>query len=145
MSQPQVDRRTLVRSAGALGLGAAAVAGLAGCGSTSGSTASGGGDGGGGSQAGAGTSVPVSEVPVGGGKIVGDAVVTQPTKGSFKAFSVVCTHQGCPVSKIENGQIECTCHGSMFDIATGAPTQGPARQPLAPKTATVSGTDVVVS
>ncbi|MDQ2757442.1 MAG: Rieske (2Fe-2S) protein, partial [Actinomycetota bacterium] len=96
-------------------------------------------------QAGAGATVPVADVPVGGGKIVGEVVVTQPTKGVFRAFSVVCTHQGCPVSKIADGQIECTCHGSMFDVSTGAPTQGPATAPLAAKTATVKGTDVVVS
>ncbi|MEO3935472.1 Rieske (2Fe-2S) protein [Dermatophilaceae bacterium Soc4.6] len=141
MTQPQVDRRTLVRSACALGVGTAAVVGLGGCGSSGPAPASGAPAGG----AATGTTVPVADIPVGGGKIVGDVVVTQPTKDSFKAFSVVCTHQGCPVSKIEGGQIECTCHGSMFDIATGAPSQGPARQPLAPRTATVKGTDVVVS
>ncbi|MEU0520437.1 hypothetical protein [Streptosporangium sp. NPDC006007] len=34
-------------------------------------------------------------IPVGGGKIIkGRWVVTQPTRGSFRAFSAVCTHQG---------------------------------------------------
>ena len=42
-------------------------------------------------------------MPVGGGKIFAaeKVVVTQPTEGDFKAFSAVCTHQGCVVAKIE--------------------------------------------
>jgi len=147
---PQLDRRTLVRTAGVIGLGAAGAAGLAGCGSSDTgtgaaapaktSTAAGAT-----TSTGSAAGTPVADVPVGGGKIVGEVVITQPTKDTFKAFSAICTHKGCPVSKVENGHIVCPCHGSMYDISTGAPTQGPATKPLAPKTATVSGTDVVVS
>ena len=44
-----------------------------------------------------------SDVPVGGGAIFSDekVVVTQPTEGTFKAFTAVCTHQGCVVSNVE--------------------------------------------
>ena len=65
---------------------------------------------------------------MGGGKIFADqkVVVTQPTSGDFKAFSAVCTHQGCVVSGVADGTINCACHGSEFDIATGAVKQGPA-------------------
>ena len=68
-----------------------------------------------------------SEVPVGGGKIftADKVVVTQPTAGEFKAFSAMCTHQGCPVSKIEGNEIDCTCHGSKFSIADGSVHEGP--------------------
>ena len=59
-----------------------------------------------------------SEVPVGGGVILEDAdyVVTQPTKGEFKAFSKICTHQGCPVAEVTGGNINCKCHGSQFSV-----------------------------
>jgi Rieske Fe-S protein len=76
--------------------------------------------------------VKASAVPVGGGVILNQAVVTQPTAGTFKAFSNVCTHQGCTVAQIQNQQILCPCHGSAFSISTGAVEGGPAPSPLAP-------------
>lgn len=83
------------------------------------------------SEAPEGTEVAISEVAVGGGVVVDDKyVVTQPTEGKFKAFSAICTHQGCPVGSVEDGLIICPCHGSQFDIATGDPTGGPAQEPL---------------
>jgi len=44
-----------------------------------------------------GPSVATSKVPVGGGVILenADYVITQPSKGKYKAFSKICTHQGC--------------------------------------------------
>lgn len=88
-----------------------------------------------------------SEVPVGSGKIFASekVVVTQPTKGDFKAFSAVCTHQGCVVAKIEAKDIECTCHGSKFSIEDGSVVTGPATKPLAALKVSVSGDDLSVS
>ena len=75
-----------------------------------------------------------SAVPVGGGLILTDRqiVLSQPTAGAFKAFTAVCTHQGCTVSSIANGIITCPCHGSRFHLADGSVDSGPATQPLAP-------------
>jgi Rieske Fe-S protein len=69
---------------------------------------------------------------VGGGKVFmpHKVVVTQPTKGVFKAFSAVCTHVGCVCNQVANGTINCPCHGSEFKIATGAVVTGPAPAPL---------------
>jgi Rieske Fe-S protein len=91
--------------------------------------------------------IKVADIPVGGGKVF-DAtkiVVTQPKAGEFKAFSAICTHKGCTVSKVENGTIDCPCHGSKYDMATGAVTAGPAPAPLPPKTATASGGSITVT
>jgi Rieske Fe-S protein len=76
-----------------------------------------------------------SEIPVGGGKIYTAAkvVVTQPARGQYQAFSAVCTHVGCIMSKVANGTIDCPCHGSEFKIATGAVVTGPAPAPLPKK------------
>jgi len=60
-------------------------------------------------------------------------VVTQPVSGTFKAFSATCTHQGCAVSEVANGTINCPCHGSRFAVADGSVTAGPATTPLARK------------
>jgi Rieske Fe-S protein len=75
-----------------------------------------------------------SAVPVGGGTVLSDQkiVLTQPTAGTFKAFTAVCTHAGCTVSTVENGLIVCPCHGSRYHIADGSVANGPAPQPLTP-------------
>lgn len=76
-----------------------------------------------------------ADVPVGGGTVLKDEklVVTQPTAGSFHCFSAVCTHQGCLVTKVENGSIVCPCHMSTFKDTDGAVTKGPATRPLPEK------------
>ncbi|GAA2708139.1 Rieske (2Fe-2S) protein [Actinoplanes palleronii] len=85
----------------------------------------------------------VADVPVGGGVIGTDLVVTQPTAGAFKAFSKVCTHQGCPVSSITGDKILCNCHNSQFSIKDGSVVQGPATKALSEVAVKVSGTNVV--
>lgn len=158
------DRRIVLRSAGLAGglVGAATV--LAGCGSSSSSgatkSAAGGSaagntssDAAGGSSSGAAGSggsakgVATSKVPVGSGIIDTDlqAVITQPTSGQFKAFSYICTHRGCPITQISGSTITCPCHGSQFSIKDGSVLQGPATKPLPAKTATVQGSQVIVS
>ena len=94
----------------------------------------------------AGPSVKVADVPVGGGVIMQDAafVVTQPTAGTYKAFSKICTHQGCPVSSVKDGHITCTCHGSTFSVADGSVVSGPARKSLAETKVTLSGDSLVI-
>ncbi|HEV7420768.1 MAG TPA: Rieske (2Fe-2S) protein [Mycobacterium sp.] len=83
-----------------------------------------------------------TDVPVGSGVIVDETVVTQPTAGVFKGFSTVCPHAGCNVSKVENGNIVCPCHGSRFSLE-GAVVQGPAKGPLTVKAVVVQGDSIV--
>lgn len=88
-----------------------------------------------------------SEVPVGGGKIYADesVVVTQPTEGEFKCFTAVCTHQGCLVSNVDGGTINCTCHGSMFSIEDGSVEGGPAPSPLDAVNISVDGDSITLA
>lgn len=53
--------------------------------------------------------------------------------GKFLAYDAVCPHAGCPVgySKSAN-QFQCPCHGSAFDVETGAVLAGPASSGLTP-------------
>ena len=135
-----VSRRSVLRGAGVAGLGAPL---LAACGAgDGGSGGSGSGDG-----SAAEVTVDASDVPVGGGTILEDelVVVTQPTEGEFLAFSAVCTHQGCPVQSVTDGEILCNCHGSRFSIADGSVVAGPADAPLESRSVNVDGDSVTVS
>lgn len=88
-----------------------------------------------------------SDVPVGGGKIFAeyDLVVTQPTAGTFAAFSATCTHLRCLVTTVDGGTINCPCHGSRFAIADGSVASGPASRPLPAKEVTVAGTSIRIA
>ncbi|MFD3593344.1 ubiquinol-cytochrome c reductase iron-sulfur subunit [Nocardia sp. NPDC058640] len=90
----------------------------------------------------AGALTKVADVPVGGGVIVGDTVVTQPTAGTFVGLSSTCTHAGCKVGAVAKGTINCPCHGSRFGL-DGAVRNGPATEPLAPKPVRVEGNSIV--
>ncbi|WP_157248429.1 Rieske (2Fe-2S) protein [Nonomuraea typhae] len=80
------------------------------------------------------------DIRVGGGKIVkGKYVITRPKKNVFRCFSATCTHQGCTVASVSGGTINCPCHGSKYDIATGAVVRGPAPRALPRKKIKVSG------
>jgi Rieske Fe-S protein len=140
VSNDRLTRRHALTGAVTVGLG---VPFLAACGGDDGgSTAS---DGGSSPEPKAGEALgPTSDVPVGGGTIYPDqkVVVTQPTEGEFKAFSAVCTHQGCPVTGVEGGTINCTCHGSKFSIEDGSVSNGPATSPLAAVEVSVEGGEI---
>ena len=89
-----------------------------------------------------------SDIPVDGGKIVnadGGIVITQPSAGTYKAFTAVCTHQGCTVGSVSNNQITCPCHGSVFSAKDGSVINGPAQAPLAAKNIKVSGSQIFLA
>lgn len=90
------------------------------------------------------TLATTSEVPVGSGKIITaeKVVVTQPEPGTYKAFSAICTHQGCPVNQIQGKEIACPCHGSRFSVTDGSVVNGPATQPLPQVKVVVSGDNI---
>jgi Rieske Fe-S protein len=145
MDDWEVDRRVVVAGAGVLALGAVAACGTYGAPSAP-ATSGAGGSSGGGSSSGANALAKTSDIPVGGGKVFASqqVVVTQPVASTFKAFSAICTHQGCTVGGVSGGTINCPCHGSKFKIADGAVAKGPAEQPLPPKTVTVRGDSIIL-
>jgi Rieske Fe-S protein len=157
--QPGISRRTVLglTVAGAAGLITAACGGGSAASGTDPSPSSAGTSPGSGSTAGSGggsaSLVATTDVPVGGGVFIKDgkivaqpgpqeqltAVVTQPTAGTFKAFTTTCTHQSCTVGEIKNATIICPCHGSMYSIKDGSVTGGPAPSPLTAIPIKVSG------
>jgi nitrite reductase/ring-hydroxylating ferredoxin subunit len=89
----------------------------------------------------------VSDIPVGGGVIIDEpaVVITQPAEGEVKAFTAICTHQGCLVSEVVDNEIICPCHGSRFSAVDGSVTSGPATTGLTAAGVAVEGGSVVLS
>ena len=153
------DRRTVLRTT-ALGVAAAGIGVTAaacsssnsmpqGSNATTAQTADNGAATGSGSGSGSGggsTLATTSQVPVNGGFINQDVavVVTQPSAGEYKAFTAVCTHAQCIVASVSDNVIQCNCHGSQYNAATGAVVRGPAPAPLAAKSIKVDGGNIVL-
>jgi len=85
----------------------------------------------------------LADIPDGGGIVLDKPAVVLTRKGSdVQAFSSVCTHQGCVVDRVADGAINCPCHGSRFDAATGKVLGGPAPRPLPPVAVSVKDGEV---
>jgi Rieske Fe-S protein len=89
--------------------------------------------------------VPRASVPVGGATISSQVIVAQPTEGEFVAFSAVCTHEHCLISRVEADTVVCTCHGSAFSSIDGAVVRGPAQRPLDARSVTSDGVNLTVA
>lgn len=148
-----VNRRTLITGAAVAGIGAPL---LAACGSSSTDSSSTGSSpetnqpatpsaSGKSENKGGAALTKTSDVPVGGGIVLSQAVITQPTAGQFRAFNPACPHQGCPVSKVENDKILCPCHGSEFSIKDGSVERGPAKNGLTPITISTKNGEIFTS
>lgn len=131
------SRRAVLRSAGALAVGAGTVVFLGACGTS--------GDSGGSGPANPLTTpsdqvrkaitaaVAGDQVEVGKAAFLDDVgiVLTRPSATTYQAFSDACTHQGGKVDRMnERGRLVCPLHGSEFDPATGQAVVGPASRPL---------------
>jgi nitrite reductase/ring-hydroxylating ferredoxin subunit len=53
-------------------------------------------------------------------------------EGKLYAFDDLCNHEGCPLSSgmLAGKVLMCQCHGSQFDVTTGALLRGPATKGL---------------
>ncbi|QTD97627.1 Rieske (2Fe-2S) protein [Streptomyces cyanogenus] len=151
MPQPATRRTVVATGAGALALGCVGCGGKDGGGATA--SASSAPDSVSASASAAGQDAAATggtvlartgDIPEGGGMVftAQKVVVTQPKKGDFKAFSAVCTHQGCMVNAVADGTIDCPCHGSRFRIDDGSVAHGPATRPLPERSITVDGNSI---
>lgn len=140
MTTDGIRRRHALTGAAGLGLGLPVLAACGGDAGTATDPATDSPDGG----SDGGALGPTSDVPVGGGTIFADAkvVVVQPTEGDFKAFTAVCTHQGCLVGQVDGEEIQCPCHGSVFSIEDGSVLNGPATSPLSEVGISVEGDEI---
>jgi 3-phenylpropionate/trans-cinnamate dioxygenase ferredoxin subunit len=76
------------------------------------------------------------EVPEGEVKafdVNGAEIAVARVEGALYAFSDICTHRHCNLAtggELDRFELECECHGSVFDIRTGEVRNPPATEPL---------------
>jgi nitrite reductase/ring-hydroxylating ferredoxin subunit len=65
--------------------------------------------------------------------------------GHLYAFDDTCTHQGCSLArgKLEGTTVTCACHGSRFDVTSGAVLRGPAEESVRSRPMQVEGEDLL--
>ena len=68
-----------------------------------------------------------------GATVAGVDVLVANVGGHYRAIGSECTHAGCELHEgeldAEEGVVTCACHGSMFDLETGAVVAPPADEP----------------
>ena len=65
-------------------------------------------------------------------EVRGAKIAVARVDGVFYAFGDTCTHMGCSLAggDLEETVVICPCHGSEFDVTSGAVLRGPAREPV---------------
>ena len=65
-------------------------------------------------------------------KVLDTKIAVANVAGTFYAFGDTCTHLRCSLSEgdLQGTTVICGCHGSLFDITSGAVLQGPAQESL---------------
>lgn len=78
--------------------------------------------------------------------IAGTRVSVASTGGHLFAFDNTCTHRGCSLAEGElaGTTVTCPCHGSQFDVTSGAVIRGPAQQPVRARSVEADGEDLLV-
>ena len=73
-------------------------------------------------------------------------IVLTELNGPPIAFANLCTHEECDLAygALDGEEIECDCHGSVFNVVSGEVLQGPATEPLPVFAVRVEGDDVLV-
>jgi cytochrome b6-f complex iron-sulfur subunit len=102
----------------------------------------------GGGKAAGTTSLPLSEIPVGGAKTVrhkGKPYIVVRQAAKLYAVNAICTHLGCIVYWDPSiKQLACPCHTAFFDL-NGNIITGPAPTPLPVAEVKVAGDQIVIS
>jgi len=76
----------------------------------------------------------------------GKRVAVANVGGTFHAFDDTCTHLQCSLAEgtLEGTTVTCPCHGSEFDVRTGAVLAPPAVQPVRSYRVRVEGDTVKI-
>src|SRR5262249_3439573 len=78
--------------------------------------------------------------------VAGTKVTIARTAGHLYAFDDTCTHKGCSLAKgkLNGTVVTCPCHGSEFDVTSGAVVRGPAQRPVSSHLVQVEGEDLLI-
>jgi nitrite reductase/ring-hydroxylating ferredoxin subunit len=76
----------------------------------------------------------------------GTKVSVAASGGRLYAFNDACTHMGCSLGegKLEGVIVTCPCHGSQFDVTSGAVIRGPAQRPVRCRSVEVEGEELEI-
>jgi nitrite reductase/ring-hydroxylating ferredoxin subunit len=97
-----------------------------------------------------GKALPKNTLPIlraaGIGRPSGRRILIANVGGSFYAIDNTCTHLGCSLSdgRLDGSVVRCACHGSRFEVSTGAVVGGPAQKPVRSYPVQVVGDEVQV-
>ena len=77
--------------------------------------------------------------------VAGTSVNVASADGHLYAFDDTCTHRGCSLAKgtLDGTTVTCPCHGSQFDITSGAVLRGPANRPVRSRLVQIEGENLL--
>ncbi len=78
--------------------------------------------------------------------VAGTKVNVASADGRLYAFDDTCTHTGCSLAsgELDGTTVTCACHGSQFDVTSGAVLHGPAERPVRSRVVQAQGEDLLV-
>ena len=77
--------------------------------------------------------------------VAGTKVNIANARGHLYAFDDTCTHMGCSLAngELDATTVTCGCHGSQFDVTSGAVLRGPAQRPVRSRAVQVDGGELL--
>ena len=77
--------------------------------------------------------------------VAGTKVNVSNADGHPYAFDDTCTHVGCSLAngELEGTTVTCACHGSQFDVTSGAVLRGPAQRAVRSRRVQVEGQELL--
>ena len=78
--------------------------------------------------------------------VAGTKVCVANAAGQLYAFDDTCTHRGCSLARgrLDGTTVTCACHGSQFDVTSGAVLRGPAPKPVGSRLVQIDGDNLLV-
>ena len=77
--------------------------------------------------------------------VAGTKVNVANASGHLYAFDDTCTHMGCSLARgeLDGTVVTCACHGSRFDVTSGAVLRGPAQRPVRSRHLQIDGEELL--